>query len=256
VLSNIDHSLLIIIAAVTFSGFVKGSLGLGFSTICLAILANFLELKLAISIVLLPSLLSNIIVMVDTGNFKHSLKVFWPMLLAAIFGMAIGLKILHQEESKLSTILLAIVLIIYGVYGLVANLMRREFKLENHRIKLLNPIIGCATGIVNGATGSQILPIMPYLLALNISKDLLVQTINLSFTICSIIMLSSFLYLKTIELQTLTTYSLAIIPMAIGVWLGNKIRKKLSEERFKLLSMGLIVILGVALLLRHIAEIS
>lgn len=247
---NLEPLVFIIIAAMAFSGLVKGSLGLGFSTICLAILANFLEIKLAISIVLLPSLFSNLMVMFDAGNFKQSLRVFWPMLLAAVFGMMIGLQILHQAESKLSSTLLAIVLIIYGFYGLSAKLSRREFKIKDQKITFLNPIIGLATGVVNGATGSQILPIMPYLLALNISKDLLVQTINLSFTICSLIMLSNFVYLETVDLSALTKYSLAIIPMAIGVWAGNKIRKRLSEERFRLLAMVLIIVLGATLLIQ------
>jgi len=228
------------------SALIKGSLGLGFSTICLAILANVIELKTAISIVLLPSLLSNLVVMLDAGNFKVSLRHFFWMLVMAIPGMVVGLQLLRLPNNELSITTLSIVLIVYGCWGL-AN---RHFKINSKRIPVLNLIIGFSTGAVNGATGSQIFPIMPYLLSLDISKDVLVQTINLSFTLCSLIMLTSLYAMETLSTESIATYSLGIIPVAAGVWLGNKLRKRLSDDRYRQAVMLLIIFLGALLLFR------
>lgn len=243
-----NYEFLFVFSALIFSAFIKGSLGLGFSTICLAILANVLPLKTAISIVLLPSLISNLLVMIDAGNFRVSVQQFFWMLLMCIPGMLLGLQILRTEDNTLSISLLALVLILYGSWGLF-NL---NFRLADHTIPRLNPIIGLLTGIVNGATGSQIVPIMPYLLSLNISKDVLVQTINLSFTLNSIIMLSSFLYLELLNTASLTTYTFGIIPVAAGVWIGNKVRERLSDDKYRRAAMALIVVLGGILLNRQL----
>ena len=89
-----------VIFALILSAFIKGSLGLGFSTICLAILANVIELKTAISIVVLPSLLSNLIVMIEAGNFRVSVKQFLSMILMSAPGMAIGLQLLRQSDNS------------------------------------------------------------------------------------------------------------------------------------------------------------
>jgi uncharacterized membrane protein YfcA len=242
--SMLEPSFFFVLSALIFSAFVKGSLGLGFSTIGLAILANVIELKTAISIVILPSLIANIIVMIDAGNFRTSLNQFLWMFLMAMPGMAVGLLVLHQTDNSLSIYILAAVLILYGIWGLANH----RFSIDRAWIPRLNPIVGFITGSVNGATGSQIVPIMPYLLSLNLSKDVLVQTINLSFTLSSLIMLGSLFFTGTLETESLVRYSLGIIPVALGVWLGNKVRKRIPEDLFKRLVMVLIIALGLLLL--------
>lgn len=235
-----------VIFAICLSAFIKGALGLGFSTICLAILANAIPLKDAIAIVLIPSLLSNIQVMIDAGHFRISVKVFWSMLLSSIIGMMFGLQILVNADIRISVSILGAVLIIYGIWGY----FNQTYRLRDELIPRLNPFVGLSTGIVNGATGSQIFPIMPYLLSLNISKEMLVMTINLSFTISSLIMLLTMWNLGVINTSLALSYSMAVIPVVICVWLGYKLRKRFSESLFRRLAMLLIIALGLALLLK------
>ena len=241
----LDQTSVFIIFALVFSAFIKGSLGLGFSTICLAVLVNVIELKTAISIVILPSLVSNLIVMLEAGKLRISLKTFWLMILMTIPGMLLGLQLLRQTDNSLSVKLLAIVLFLYGCWGL----RNRQFEIPNALIRTLNPIVGLITGMVNGATGSQIFPVMPYLLSLKLPKDVLVQTINLSFTLSSLIMLASLSHLDALNTSSILTYSLGILPVMLGVYMGGKIRKRLDQERFKKAVMILIIILGLLLLL-------
>lgn len=233
-----------ILFALCFSAFVKGSLGLGFSTVCLAILANAIDLKVAISIVLIPSMLSNLIVMQSVGHFRVSLRQFWPMFLTTLLGMSIGLTILTQTNNDLSKGLLGLALIAFGLW----SYWNRSSRIRDDLIKKLNPPMGFLTGIVNGATGSQIFPIMPYLLSLNISKEIFLQTINLSFTFCSIIMMFTLWQVDALDINSLIKYSLGVIPVALGVWLGGKVRKRLSENRFRQMVMLLIILLGCNLL--------
>ncbi len=233
-----------ILFALCFSAFVKGSLGLGFSTVCLAILANAIDLKVAISIVLIPSMLSNLIVMQSVGHFRVSVEKFWPMLLTTLLGMSIGLTILTQTNNDLSKGLLGLALIAFGLW----SYWNRSFRIRDDLIKKLNPCMGLLTGIVNGATGSQIFPIMPYLLSLNISREVFLQTINLSFTFCSIIMMATLWQVDALDINSLIKYSLGVIPVAFGVWLGGKVRKRLSENLFRQMVMLLIILLGTNLL--------
>jgi len=241
----IEPLFLFVLFALVLSAFIKGSLGLGFSTICLAILANVIELKTAISIVVLPSLISNVIVMIETGSFKVSLKLFSTMLLMTLPGLVIGLQLLHQPDNAVSVTVLAVVLIVYGCWGW-AN---RQFRIDQKHIPKLNPLVGFLTGCVNGATGSQIFPVMPYLLSLGINKDMLVQTVNISFTMGSLVVLISLLLSNNLDVTSLASYSLGIIPVSLGVWLGGKVRRRLPEERFKQGVMLLIVMLGFMLLI-------
>ena len=239
-----ELEIVFILFALCFSAFAKGALGLGFSTICLAILANVLELKVAISIVLIPSVLSNLIVMCSVKHFKVSIVQFWPMLLATLFGMLIGLLVLTKTDNTISKGLLGTVLIAYGIW----SYFNKSFRVKDSLISMLNPPMGILTGMVNGATGSQIFPVMPYLLSLNISKEVLLQTINLSFTLCSIVMMLTLWKIDAFDTQSAIKYSLGIFPVALGVWAGGKVRKKLSDNKFRQTMMLLIIMLGFGLL--------
>ena len=209
-------------------------------------LANVIELKAAISIAILPSLISNFMVMLDAGNFRLCITTFFWMLLTAIPGMALGLQLLRQADNSLSITILAVVLVVYGSWGW-AN---RQFRIDQKYIPQLNPFIGFLTGSVNGATGSQIFPIMPYLLSLNLNKDVLVQTMNMSFSLCSLIMLGSLYAMQALDTESILTYSLGIIPVMLGVWLGNKVRRRIPEAQFRQAVMLLIIVLGILLLIR------
>ncbi len=241
-----EFQIVYIFIALILCAFIKGSLGLGFSTLCLAMLVHVVDLKTAISVVLIPSLLSNLIVMVDAGKVRLSLRLFWSMLLMALPGMLIGLQLLRQENTDPSIMILSSVLIVYGVWGY----RNRAFRLSKRWRGALNPFVGFSTGVVNGATGSQIFPIMPYLLSLPISKTVLVQTINMSFTFCSLIMLAALNQFGTLDLQSSALFSLGILPVAFGVWWGNRLRKRLSDDVYRRAAMLLMIALGLALLIR------
>jgi len=184
--------------------------------------------------------------MLQAGNLRISLQRFYLLIIFSLPGMLIGLQALRLEDTRLSIKVLGAVLVIYGIWGWFNHWFEIRCELE----KTLNPIIGILTGIVNGATGSQIFPVMPYLLSLNISKDVLVQTINLSFTLNSIVMLLFLISIDRLDTGSILNYSLGIIPVAIGVWLGGKLRKRIPEQGFKRLVMLLIVVLGAVLLSR------
>lgn len=52
--------------------------------------------------------------------------------------------------------------------------------------RVLSPVIGAITGVLTGATGVFVVPAVPYLSALGLSKDELVQALGLSFTVSTV----------------------------------------------------------------------
>ena len=172
-----------LIAAAFISAFLKGITGLGFSTICLGLLASVIDLKLAIPAVLVPSLSSNLLVMLEAGQFRATVRRFWPLYLAALPALISGLSLLVSVDSASARRALGAVLFIYGVWAL-AN---AEFSLERRAERWLNVPVGLATGFINGLTGSQVMPVLPYLLSLKLDKNVFVQAINISFTLSSLL---------------------------------------------------------------------
>ena len=77
---------------------------------------------------------------------------------------------------------LGIALLVYASYALIAPALTVSPRFE----PWLSPLIGLVTGVVTGITGVFVMPAVPYLQALNLDKDELVQALGLSFTISTI----------------------------------------------------------------------
>lgn len=230
-------------AAFFISSFLKGLTGLGFSTICLAVLASFLDLKLAISLVFLPSLFSNLFVMVQAGRFLQSVKRFWLLYLSALPGLAIGISFLTNSQNQVPKAILGVIILIYGIWGLKSGTARLSGKKEK---QFIIPV-GVVSGMVNGATGSQIMPIMPYLLSLKMEKDSFVQTINCAFTINTLVMMFWLGNLGILTLPVAYLSAAGVLPVAVGIFLGGLIRKRVTEEIYRKLVFFLLIAMGVNL---------
>ena len=234
-----------VLAAFLASAFLKGITGLGFSTICLGMLASVVDIKIAIPLVLIPSLTSNVLVMVEAGRFRPALARFWVIFACAVPGLVIGLWLLDSVASAVASTCLGAVLLAYGVWALGNH----HASLPPHLERWLNPPVGLSTGIINGLTGSQVMPVLPYLLSLRLDKNTFVQAINISFTISSLVMLSGLAKLGLLDWEKLGMSALGIAPVGLGIWLGGKVRRKLSETLFRKVVLVLLIGLGANLML-------
>ena len=226
------------------ASFVKGITGLGFSTTCLAIIALFVGVKTALPLIIVPSLVSNIIVMIDAGNFRLVIKRFWPMYISTIPGVILGLIVLAVVQPVILSAILGVVLIIYSIFALI----RPNFKLATQLERPLAPLTGFTTGVINGTSGSQVMPVLPYLMSLHLSKNQFVQAINLSFSICTFMMILGLTHLKLITLETMLISIVGVIPMLIGLKIGSLVRSMLSQEFFRILVLCFLIISGILLI--------
>jgi len=77
----------------------------------------------------------------------------------------------------------------------------------------------------------------------------MINAINLGFTLSIIVLLIIFGKFDLISLETLKYSIVGVIPVAAGIYLGGKLRHKISEERFKLAVLIILIIIGVNLIL-------
>jgi uncharacterized membrane protein YfcA len=228
------------------AAFLKGLTGMGFSTICLGILASLIDIKIAIPLAIIPSLSSNILVMFDAGRFREALHRFRMMYFCALPGLLAGLWLLGSVKSEAARRVLGIVLLLYGAWGLWIN----DYSLPSTVETWFAGPVGFATGLINGITGSQIMPILPYLLGLKLDRATLVQALNISFTASSIVMLFGLGKLGLLDWQKMGVSLLGVVPAAFGIWLGGKIRRTLPELLFRRIVFFFLICLGVSLAVR------
>jgi len=225
---------------------VKGLTGIGFLTVSVATLVFVVGLKTAVALVLVPSLLSNVFIMLDAGRFVETMRRFWPLYLASAPGLVVGVQLLIRVDQNLASIVLGTVVVVYSLLALakpsisIADRLRGPLQLP----------VGLAHGLVAGLTGSQVMPLLPYLFALRLEPAVLLQASNTVFTFCSLL---SAVLLFNCGLLTPEIALLSLggsVPTYLGVKAGSHVRRHLSPASFRTVILGVILVLGLALIAR------
>jgi uncharacterized membrane protein YfcA len=110
--------------------------------------------------------------------------------------------------------------------------------------------IGFVTGAINGLTGSQVMPVLPYLLALKMNPARLVQTVNCSFTFSSLLMMIGLSKMGLMTIETVIISAGGLIPVYVGIALGNRARWHLKPEFFRRLVLLTLIVFGGVLISR------
>jgi hypothetical protein len=233
-----------ILVAYVVASAIKGLTGIGFSTSCLPIMALRLDLKIAIPLVIIPSIVSNLVVMVQAGCLREACRRFWPLYLASFPGLLAGLAILVAIDVNAARAILGLVLVVYALWGLI----NQPLALTTQWERRLKVPIGFFTGVVNGLTGSQVMPVLPYLLALNLNKNNFVQAINLSFTLSSLIMLIGVNRLGYLPANNFMVALAGLIPVLTIVYLAGRLQRRLAGSVHRRLVLSFLLVMGVLLL--------
>lgn len=240
-----DTYLLVIVYTTFFAAaFIKGLTGLGFVSLCLPVIALFMNLEEAIPLVVLPSLLSNVMLIYQTGRLKQSLRRFWLLYISAFPGIYFGVFILNTVGNYAAKIVLGILSIAYSLL----LLLKINISIPENKEGLLSVPVGFTNGFLNGLTGTQIIPMLPYLLSLRLDRNGMINAINVGFTLSITVLLIVFKEKNLINIDIILYSIIGGAPVVAGIYLGGKLRHRVSEERFRLAVLIILIVIGFNLI--------
>ena len=228
------------------AGMVKGITGMGLPTVAMSLLGMLMSPASAAALLVIPSFVTNVWQCFSGPAIGPLLRRLWPLMVTIVVGTLWGSSLLANTAPQLSGMALGIALLIYAGYALLAPALTVAPRLE----PWLSPLIGLVTGIVTGITGVFVMPAVPYLQALNLGKDELVQALGLSFTISTLALAGGLFMHDVFRLNQLGMSTLVIVPSLLGMWLGQKIRVRISPHRFKQCLLLFLAVLGLQLIIR------
>lgn len=234
-----------VLATYFFAATAKGVTGLGFSTTCLPILTILVGLKDALPLVIIPSICSNLVVMRQAGHFAQTIGRFWPMLLALLPGLVLGLWILLAIEGVQAAAFLGIVLLLWCAF----SIKKPDVRIPEGWESTLAPVSGFLTGMINGMTGSQVMPSVPFLMMLNLERDAFIQAVNCSFTLSSVVMAFGLGQLGLFSQEDFLISAFGTGCVFFGVSVGGAIRERLSETLFRNAILAMLALMGLSLVL-------
>lgn len=243
-------SLNVLIIASTFfvAGVVKGVTGMGLPTLSMGVLGAVMSPLTAASLLIIPSFATNVWQLIAGPDFYTLIKRLWLMMLAIVVGTVAGTWLLTNADTQWTSLALGAALVLYVAHGLFARPLSVPPRMERR----LSPFIGLITGAVSGATGVFVIPAVPYLQALGLSKDDLIQALGLSFTVSTIALAVGLGLGGAFHLGNITLSALAVIPALLGMRVGTAVRARISVAAFRRWFMIFLGILGVELIARSV----
>jgi uncharacterized protein len=232
------------------AGFVKGLVGLGLPTIAMGLLAVVMTPAQAAALLVVPSFITNVW-QAAGPQLMPLLRRLWPMLLGICAGTWAmrawaGAGLLTADNGSRASMWLGVVLALYAALGLAAVELSVPSRLE----PWLSPPIGVLTGIVTAATGVYMIPSVPYLQALGLEKDALVQSLGVSFTVSTLALAILLVHDGALQTSVAGASLLALAPALVGMMLGQWVRARVRSDVFRICFFLGSLLLGIHLLVR------
>ncbi len=238
----------IVVVTVTFllAGMVKGVIGLGLPTVSLGLLVASFDLTTAMSLLIVPSFATNIWQATVGGHLLTLLKRLWIFLLMAGVTVWIGSIALITFDLSILSVMLGGLLIAYAMLSLSGF----RLNLNTQQERWIAPILGSVNGILTGMTGTFVIPGVMFLQGIGLTRDQLVQAMGLLFTVSTVALGIALQYREFSTAQLNLASLVAVLPAVAGMWLGKQLRRKLSEQHFRLMFFNALLLLGIYIIMK------
>ncbi|MEN5116127.1 sulfite exporter TauE/SafE family protein [Luteimonas sp. TWI662] len=225
------------------AGAVKGLTGMGLPTIAMGLLGLGMPPAAAAAMLVVPSMVTNVWQLAAGPALGPLMRRLWPMLLGLVVGTIAGAGALATTDPSWSGFALGLALIGYAGHALLAP----PLTVPGRQERWWSPTVGVATGAVTGTTGVFVIPAVPYLQALGLQRDTLVQALGLSFTISTLALAIGLGAHGAFRFEQAGLSALAVVPALAGMWLGGRLRQRIPPARFRVWFLVCLLLLGLEL---------
>ena len=132
-------------------------------------------------------------------------------------------------------------------YALI-NLFAVAIRVPADSERWMSPVVGAVSGVLTGATGSVGAPVAIYMQALGLKREAFLQAISLSFFITAVVWIAALIDQSAFDRDTTIMSLGAVVPAFAGMWIGQSLRRRLSEDKFRRWVFAFLVIVGANLI--------
>ena len=236
----------LIAAAFLAGGAVKGVIGIGLPLVVVPVLATSSGAVEAVALMVVPTAASNVMQAYQAGLRLEAARRFWPAIVGIAVGGWLGSTILTGVEPGAAQVGLASVVVLFCLTQLIGKLPA----ISPHTERWFTPVAGIASGAAGGLTGFFGLALVPYLLALRLTREDFVATIALLYLFGLTALYSNLAFSGLYNGRIFLTSALASVPTLAGVWLGSLLRRRVNEAIFRRLLIVVLFLIALNLIRR------
>jgi uncharacterized membrane protein YfcA len=239
----VDSLLLLITAAFLLAGFIKGVLGLGLPTVSMGLLAVTMPPAQALAIVIVPAIITNVWQTFVGPYLRDIVLRLWPLMVGTAVGIWLNRGMLTGPYAPYAAVVLGALLVIYAIIGL----SKFSFKVARSDEKWIGGIVGLMTGVISATTGVQVIPSMPFMQAIGMEKDELVQALGVFFTVATVALAFNLTSAGLLTAATALPGAVAMVASFTGMFIGQAVRNRMRPDAFRRWFLISMILLGVYL---------
>jgi uncharacterized protein len=230
--------------ALLLAGLVKGILSLGLPLVGMPLLTLVVDVPAAIAILMVPLILSNLIQAIEGRGTVAMLKRLWPVIISLTVGTFIGTALFAALDRHVLLITVGILAIVLSTFSILQPHVTVTPRME----PWLGPPVGLVSGVLGGMSTLFGPLLAVYVVGLKLSRDDFVKAISLLYLIAAVCLTIGGTTQGIAGARELTWSAIAMIPVYGGMLIGQRVRRYINPDQFRLLVLGVVWVTGANLI--------
>lgn len=230
--------------AFALGGILKGATGAGTPVIAIPVLTIFFDVQLAVILMVMPNLVSNIMQIIHFRKVKINRTIAVRFAGSGALGCISGTFILAKASPDLLEIIVAVSTILY----ISLKLLKPNLKLSQYLSDTLSVPIGFAGGVIQGSAGISTPLALGFLNAMKMARESFILTISSFFGAMAAVQIITLVFLNLLSWPLMILSAAALIPQIGFMPVGNIITKNISKNSFENVILILLSLLCLKLL--------
>lgn len=246
-LDQLDPLTLGLAAAILFAGgFAKGVTAIALPVIAVSLLSLVVPVWAVMPVLILPFIVTNIWQAVASRRVRETFMRFRVLFAGTLLSSYVAARYAHHVDVR----------VLYAVIGfavlafLAASRLRGRLVISPAWERRLALPIGLGAGVIGGPTGIYGPQLTLWFDALRVDKEGFVAAFGVMMSINTVAILIALILAGRFAMPEAVTSTLAILPVAIGMAIGQRIRHRMDQERFFLVLRIVLFLIAIHLLTR------
>ena len=229
-------------------GFVKGAVGFAMPLIMVSGMGILIDPQTVVASVIIPIVVTNgmQVVRAGAGPAWDGFKEHWRYILVVCVMILVSAQFLRSIPSDTMFLVLGV-----PVVGLCAiQLIGWHPRIPPRHRRAFEWGTGAASGVLGGLAGTWGPPTVLYLLALDTPRARQMAVQGVIYGLGSVMLMVGHLRSGVLNAQTWPLSALLVVPAIVGMWLGFKLGDRFDQERFRRVTLWVLVLAGANLIRR------
>ncbi|MEN8198485.1 MAG: sulfite exporter TauE/SafE family protein [Thermodesulfobacteriota bacterium] len=229
---------LLIIAIFLLAGFVQGMTGFGSALVAIPLLSLFLDIKSAVPLCILNSLIITTYLSLKMRKHLHSNKIL-PLCVAAVPGIIVGSTILKNVDSTILRTCIGVLLISYSLYSLLNRATPRKLSTA------WSYLAGFLSGAIGAAFSAGGPPTIIYTTLTDWKKDEIKATLSGFFLFNSYLIATVHAISGLTSIEVFTYFMISAPFVLLGTVLGAIAYGRIPRARYLQIIFAFLIVMGI-----------